>query len=98
MQSIKNSGAPSWEQEVTFTLEQPPNDENQLHFEVISTPWDNGGRCVSLPFKRTEIVESLGYVNINVGNVVNKRRINKTCYREKKKIFLDVELQWRTSD
>ncbi|KAJ6671532.1 CALCIUM-DEPENDENT LIPID-BINDING (CALB DOMAIN) FAMILY PROTEIN-RELATED [Salix viminalis] len=63
---VKNRD-PRWEEEFHFTLEEPPTNK-KLHVEVVST---SSGIDLLHP------QESLGYVEINLSDVVSNRRINE---------------------
>ncbi|KVI05223.1 C2 calcium-dependent membrane targeting [Cynara cardunculus var. scolymus] len=72
---MKKNRDPRWEEEFTFTLEEPPTNE-KLHLEV----------------------ESLGYVDISLADVVNNKRINEKYHLiDSKNGRIQVEMQWRTS-
>ncbi|KAI3717753.1 hypothetical protein L1987_69556 [Smallanthus sonchifolius] len=87
IKAMTNTHRPMWLQEFTYILKQPPTDEN-LHFEVINN----------------ESKKSIGRFDISLADVVTKKR---TCTLEqirnvdstiRERLFLQVELQWRTSD
>ncbi|GJX87822.1 C2 domain-containing protein [Tanacetum coccineum] len=86
--SIKNVAYPKWEEEFTFILEEPPTNE-ELHLEVISTPWRG------LIYRKEE---SMGHANIRVADIMNKKRTNKKYDLQNGSGSVQVELQWRTSD
>ncbi|XP_071689431.1 synaptotagmin-2-like [Rutidosis leptorrhynchoides] len=85
---MKKNRDPRWEEEFTFTLEEPPTTE-KMHLEVVSTS------------KRMGLIhpkESLGYIDINLGDVVENKRINEKFHLiDSKNGKLQVELQWRAS-
>ncbi|KAI3778524.1 hypothetical protein L2E82_07886 [Cichorium intybus] len=85
---MKKNRDPRWEEEFTFTLEEPPMNE-KMHIEVVSTS------------KRMGLIhpkESLGYVDISLADVVNNKRINEKFHLiDSKNGRLQVELHWRTS-
>ncbi|CAH1424890.1 unnamed protein product [Lactuca virosa] len=85
---MKKTRDPRWEEEFTFTLEEPPTNE-KMHIEVVSTS------------KRMGLIhpkESLGYVDISLADVVNNKRINEKYHLiDSKNGRLQVELHWRTS-
>ncbi|KAK7341382.1 hypothetical protein VNO80_24311 [Phaseolus coccineus] len=84
---IKKNRDPRWEDEFHFTVEEPPTND-RLHVEVISTSSRN------LLHQK----ETLGYIDINLGDVVANKRINERYHLiDSKNGRLQVELQWRTS-
>ncbi|KAI3730339.1 hypothetical protein L1987_61509 [Smallanthus sonchifolius] len=86
--SMKKNRDPRWEEEFTFTLEEPPTNE-KMHLEVVSTS------------KRMGLIhpkESLGYIDINLADVVENKRINEKYHLiDSKNGRLQVEMQWRAS-
>ncbi|KAL2895400.1 Synaptotagmin-2 [Bienertia sinuspersici] len=85
---IKKNRDPRWEEEFEFTLEEPPTDD-KLHVEVYS---------VSSRIGLLHPKETLGYVDINLADVVNNRRINQSYNLiDSKNGRIQIELQWRTS-
>ncbi|KZV36114.1 synaptotagmin-1 [Dorcoceras hygrometricum] len=85
---LKKSRDPRWEEEFSFTLEEPPVRE-RMHVEVCST----SSRIGLLHPK-----ETLGYVDIPLVDVVNNKRINEKYHLiDSKNGRLQIELQWRTS-
>lgn len=83
---VKKNRDPRWEDEFRYTLDKPPVNE-KLHVEVIST----SSRIGLLHPK-----ESLGYVDINLTDVVNNRRTNgKYHLIDSKNGQIQIELQWR---
>uniref|UniRef100_A0A6M2EJE2 C2 domain-containing protein n=1 Tax=Populus davidiana TaxID=266767 RepID=A0A6M2EJE2_9ROSI len=83
---VKKNRDPRWEDEFQYTLDKPPVNE-KLHVEVIST----SSRIGLLHPK-----ESLGYVDINLTDVVNNRRTNgKYHLIDSKNGQIQIELQWR---
>ncbi|GLT30742.1 hypothetical protein SLA2020_055310 [Shorea laevis] len=85
---VKKNRDPRWEEEFTFTLEEPPIND-KLHVEVVST----SSRIGILHPK-----ESLGYVDINLSDVVNNKRINEKHHLiDSRNGQIQVELQWRTA-
>jgi len=85
---IKKNRDPRWEEEFSFTLDEPPIND-KLHVEVLST----SSRIGLLHPK-----ESLGYVAINLADVVANKRINEKYHLiDSKNGRIQVELQWRTS-
>ncbi|KAK7258028.1 hypothetical protein RIF29_32410 [Crotalaria pallida] len=84
---IKKNRDPRWEEEFQFTLEEPPTNQ-KLHVEVISTSSRN------LLHQK----ESLGYIDISLGDVVSNKRINEKYHLiDSKNGRIQIELQWRTS-
>ncbi|XP_043709297.1 synaptotagmin-1 [Telopea speciosissima] len=85
---LKKNRDPRWEEEFTFTLEEPPTND-KLHVEVIST----SSRMGLLHPK-----ETLGYIDINLSDVVNNKRINEKYHLiDSRNGKIQIELQWRTS-
>ncbi|KAG6783673.1 hypothetical protein POTOM_009336 [Populus tomentosa] len=85
---VKKSRDPRWEEEFQFMLEEAPTNE-RLHVEVVSS----SSRMGLLHPK-----ENLGYVVINLADVVNNKRINEKYHLiDSKNGRIQVELQWRTS-
>lgn len=80
---IKKTREPSWNEEFSFMLEEPPIQE-KIHIEVMS--------------KRTVfgfLKESLGHVEINLADVVNNGRINeKYSLINSKNGRIHVEMIW----
>ncbi|KAI3734394.1 hypothetical protein L6452_13862 [Arctium lappa] len=85
---MKKNRDPRWEEEFTFTLDEPPTNE-KMHLEVVSTT------------KRMGLLhpkESLGYIDISLADVVNNKRINEKYHLiDSKNGRLQVEMQWRAS-
>ncbi|KAL7156433.1 hypothetical protein ABFS83_02G008600 [Erythranthe nasuta] len=85
---IKKNRDPRWEEEFTFVLDEPPV-KDKMHLEVLST----SSRIGLLHPK-----ETLGYVDINLADVVSNRRINEKFHLiDSKNGRLQIELQWQTS-
>uniref|UniRef100_A0A7C9DN66 C2 domain-containing protein n=1 Tax=Opuntia streptacantha TaxID=393608 RepID=A0A7C9DN66_OPUST len=85
---LKKNRDPRWEEEFEFMLSEPPIND-KLHVEVLSA----SSRIGLLHPK-----ETLGYVDINLGDVVNNRRINQTYNLiDSKNGKIQIELQWKTS-
>ncbi|KAI3922613.1 hypothetical protein MKX01_006302 [Papaver californicum] len=85
---VKKNRDPRWEEEFTFMLEEPPKDD-RIHFEVVSS----SSRIGLLHPK-----ETLGYVDINLADVINNKRINEKYHLiDSKNGKLQIEMQWRTS-
>ncbi|KAF9684485.1 hypothetical protein SADUNF_Sadunf04G0123100 [Salix dunnii] len=83
---VKKNRDPRWEEEFQYTLDKPPINE-KLHVEVSST-----SSRIGLLHPR----ESLGYVDINLSDVVNNRRINgKYHLIDSKNGQIQIELKWR---
>ncbi|KAF5448977.1 hypothetical protein F2P56_029467 [Juglans regia] len=85
---IKKSRDPRWEEEFSFVLDEPPIKE-KMHVEVVSS----SSRMGLLHPK-----ESLGYIDINLADVVSNKRINEKYHLiDSKNGRIQIELQWRTS-
>lgn len=85
---VKKNRDPRWEEEFQFTLEEPPTND-RIHVEVVS----NSSRMGLLHPK-----EALGYVDINLSDVVSNKRINENYHLiDSKNGRVQIELQWRTS-
>ncbi|KAI7734042.1 hypothetical protein M8C21_026559 [Ambrosia artemisiifolia] len=86
--SLKKNRDPRWDEEFSYTLEDPPTND-RMHFEVVST----SSRLGLLHPK-----ETLGYVDIQLADVVSNKRINeKYNLIDSRNGKLQVEMQWRTS-
>ncbi|XP_078440724.1 calcium-dependent lipid-binding (CaLB domain) family protein [Wolffia australiana] len=84
---VKKNRDPRWEEEFTFMCEEPPVND-RIHVEVVSK-----APTIGLYSK-----ETLGYVDINVGDVISNRRINERYHLiDSRNGRLQIELQWRTS-
>ncbi|KAK7312252.1 hypothetical protein VNO77_36001 [Canavalia gladiata] len=84
---IKKNRDPRWEDEFQFMVDEPPTND-RLHVELVSTSSRN------LLHQK----ESLGYVDINLGDVVSNKRINEKYHLiDSKNGRIQIELQWRTS-
>ncbi|XP_042458269.1 synaptotagmin-2-like [Zingiber officinale] len=84
---IKKSRDPRWEEEFQFVCEEPPTND-KMHVEVFTRP-----PSISIHPK-----ESLGYVTINLADVVNNKRTNERYHLiDSKNGRIQIELQWRTS-
>ncbi|CAI0435174.1 unnamed protein product [Linum tenue] len=84
---VKKNRDPRWEEEFQFTLEEPPTNE-KLHVEVASV-------SSRIEFGAQEV---LGYVTINLADVVSNKRINqKYNLIDSRHGKIQIELQWRTS-
>ncbi|XP_021668073.2 synaptotagmin-2 isoform X2 [Hevea brasiliensis] len=85
---VKKNRDPRWEEEFQFMLEEPPTND-RLHVEVVSA----SSRMGLLHPK-----ENLGYVDINLADVVNNKRINEKYHLiDSRNGRIQIELQWRTS-
>ncbi|OVA16190.1 C2 calcium-dependent membrane targeting [Macleaya cordata] len=85
---IKKNRHPRWDEDFTFMLEEPPKND-RIHVEVVST---------SLRIGLLHPKEILGYVDINLENVVSNKRINEKYHLiDSKNGKIRIELQWRTS-
>ncbi|XP_077220174.1 synaptotagmin-2-like [Tasmannia lanceolata] len=83
---IKKNRDPRWEEEFQFMLEEPPIND-RMHIEVISRPSSIG----------IHSKETLGYIDINLADAVNNKRINEKYHLiDSKNGKLQIELQWRT--
>ncbi|CAI9104742.1 OLC1v1003480C1 [Oldenlandia corymbosa var. corymbosa] len=83
---IKKNRDPRWEEEFTFTVEEPPVND-RLHVEVLS----QSSRIGLLHPK-----ENLGYIDISLADVVNNKRINEKFHLiDSKNGVIQIELQWR---
>ncbi|KAI7744310.1 hypothetical protein M8C21_026571, partial [Ambrosia artemisiifolia] len=83
---MRNTHSPTWLQEFSFMLEQPPIDE-YLRLEFID-------HSMMGHFRRKG---TLGHVDINLTDVINKKRTYES-YQLNTYNPLRVELQWRTTD
>ncbi|BBM97982.1 hypothetical protein MPTK1_1g09920 [Marchantia polymorpha subsp. ruderalis] len=84
---IKKNRDPKWDQRFEWILDEPPVSD-RLHVEVMSK---------NLGFNY-HLKEPLGYVDINLSDVVNNKRINeKYQLIDSKNGKIQVELQWRPS-
>ncbi|KAB5557698.1 hypothetical protein DKX38_008607 [Salix brachista] len=84
---VKKNRDPRWGEEFQFTLEEPPTRE-RLHVEVLSSS------KMSLLHPK----EYLGYVIINLADVVTNRRINEKYHLiDSRNGQIQIELQWKTS-
>ncbi|KAL8138624.1 hypothetical protein V2J09_004625 [Rumex salicifolius] len=84
--TIKKNRDPKWDDQFQFVLEEPPIKE-KLHVEVVSTSSRN------LLHQK----ESLGYIDINLSDVVSNKRINEKYHLiDSKNGRVQIEMQWRT--
>ncbi|KAA0065154.1 hypothetical protein IC582_006426 [Cucumis melo] len=85
---VKKNRDPRWDEEFQFMLEEPPVND-KIHVEVLSA----SSRIGLLHPK-----ETLGYVDINLADVVSNKRINAKYHLiDSKNGRIQIELQWRTS-
>ncbi|KAL3840203.1 hypothetical protein ACJIZ3_024794 [Penstemon smallii] len=85
---VKKSRDPRWEEEFQFTLDEPPMND-RVHVEVIS---------ISKRMGLLHPKESLGYIDINLSDVVSNKRINERYHLiDSKNGRIQIEMQWRTS-
>eukprot|EP00262_Sarcandra_glabra_P006224 TRINITY_DN1834_c0_g1_i1.p1 TRINITY_DN1834_c0_g1~~TRINITY_DN1834_c0_g1_i1.p1 ORF type:complete len:487 (-),score=102.01 TRINITY_DN1834_c0_g1_i1:223-1683(-) len=83
---VKKNRDPRWDEEFQFMLEEPPVND-RLHVEVISKP-----SSIGLHSK-----ETLGYIDINLADVISNKRINEKYHLiDSKNGKIQIELQWRT--
>ncbi|KAK6939325.1 C2 domain [Dillenia turbinata] len=86
--TVKKNRDPRWDEEFQFMLEEPPKDD-RLYAEVIS---------ISSRIGLLHPKETLGYVYINLSDVVNNKRTNEKYHLiDSKNGKVQIELQWRTS-
>lgn len=85
---VKKNRDPRWDEEFQFMLEEPPTND-RLHVEVCS---------VSSRIGLLHPKETLGYVDINLSDVVSNKRINEKYHLiDSKNGRIQIELQWRTA-
>ncbi|XP_019169227.1 PREDICTED: synaptotagmin-1-like [Ipomoea nil] len=85
---LKKSRDPRWDEEFTFMLEKPPVDD-KLHIEVVST---------SMRIGLLHPKEILGYVDINLSDVVSNKRINEKYHLiDSKNGKIQIELTWNSA-
>nr|GMD08614.1 synaptotagmin-1-like [Ipomoea batatas] len=85
---VKKSRDPRWDEEFTFMLEKPPVDD-KLHIEVVST---------SMRIGILHPKEILGYVDINLSDVVSNKRINEKYHLiDSKNGKIQIELTWNSA-
>ncbi|KAL0432339.1 UNVERIFIED_CONTAM: Synaptotagmin-2 [Sesamum latifolium] len=86
--TIKKNRDPRWEEEFQFVLEEPPTND-RVHVEVRSSSKKLGLRHPK---------ETLGYVDINLADVVHNKRINERYHLiDSKNGTIQIEMQWRTA-
>lgn len=84
---VKKNRDPRWNETFQFTLEEPPTKE-RLYVEVLSA---------SSKLGLLHPKETLGYVDINLSDVVSNKRINENYHLiDSKNGRIQIELQWRT--
>lgn len=84
---VRKNRDPRWGETFQFTLEEPPINE-RLYVEVISA---------SSKLGLLHPKETLGYVDINLSDVVSNKRINEKYHLiDSKNGKIQIELQWRT--
>ncbi|XP_059633143.1 synaptotagmin-2 [Cornus florida] len=85
---VKKNKDPRWDEEFTFMLDKPPTND-RIRVEVVSS----SSRMNLLHPK-----EPLGYVDINLSDVVSNKRINQRYHLiDSKNGRVQIEMQWRTS-
>ncbi|GFS38711.1 synaptotagmin A [Actinidia rufa] len=85
---VKKNRDPRWEEEFHFMLDEPPTND-KMHVEVQSA---------SSKIGLLHPKECLGYVDINLSDVVSNKRINEKYHLiDSKNGRIQIELQWRTS-
>ncbi|KAD2392718.1 hypothetical protein E3N88_39695 [Mikania micrantha] len=83
---IKRTRDPKWNEEFQFMLEEPPIHD-KIHVKIMS-------RRTRMSFFYS--TESLGHVDINLGDVVNNGRINNKFHLiDSRNGLVHVELRWR---
>lgn len=84
---VKKNRDPRWGETFQFTLDEPPTND-RLHIEVQSA---------SSKLGLLHPKENLGYVDINLSDVVSNKRINEKYHLiDSKNGRIQIELQWRT--
>ncbi|KAK2452254.1 Calcium-dependent lipid-binding (CaLB domain) family protein [Trifolium repens] len=84
---IRKNRDPRWGETFQFTLDEPPT-KDKLYVEVQSA---------SSKFGLLHPKENLGYVEINLSDVVSNKRINEKYHLiDSKNGKIQIELQWRT--
>ncbi|KAK8622263.1 hypothetical protein V6N13_117186 [Hibiscus sabdariffa] len=107
---VKKNRDPRWEEEFTFMLDEPPLTD-KIHFEVCSSSSRMGlrvSKVLSAPLQHCMCVcvskflleqESLGFVDINLSDVVINKRMNERYHLiDSKNGRIQIELQWRTKE
>ncbi|KAH6780209.1 Calcium-dependent lipid-binding family protein [Perilla frutescens var. hirtella] len=86
---LRKNRDPRWEEEFQFVLSEPPTND-RIHVEVTSSSKRMGGL--------RNPKETLGYVDIHLGDVVNNKRINERYNLiDSKNGRIQIEMQWRTA-
>ncbi|CAK8569714.1 unnamed protein product [Lathyrus sativus] len=84
---VRKNRDPRWGETFEFTLDEPPTNE-KIYVEVISA---------SSKLGLLHPKETLGYVEINLSDVVSNNRINERYNLiDSKNGRIQIELQWRT--
>lgn len=84
---VRKNRDPRWGETFQFTVEEPPINE-RLYVEVISA---------SSKLGLLHPKEILGYVDINLSDVVSNKRINEKYHLiDSKNGKIQIELQWKT--
>ncbi|KAJ6813178.1 synaptotagmin-2-like [Iris pallida] len=84
---IKKNRDPRWGEEFQFVCEEPPVND-RMHVEVLSRP----------PSIGIHSKETLGYVEINLADVISNKRINEKFHLiDSKNGRVQIELQWRSA-
>ncbi|CAJ2675773.1 synaptotagmin-2-like [Trifolium pratense] len=84
---VRKNRDPRWGETFQFTLDEPPTKE-RLYVEVQSA---------SSKLGLLHPKENLGYVEINLSDVVSNKRINEKYHLiDSKNGKIQIELQWRT--
>ncbi|CAN6704796.1 unnamed protein product [Malus baccata var. baccata] len=82
---LRKTRDPRWSKEFPFMLDEPPLSET-VHIEVVS-------KRTGISFRRKE---SLGYVEINLRDVVHNGRINQKYHLiNSKNGVIQVEISWK---
>ncbi|XP_039138470.1 synaptotagmin-2-like [Dioscorea cayenensis subsp. rotundata] len=83
---IKKNRDPRWGDEFQFMCEEPPTND-RIHLEVLS-------KAPSIGIHSKEV---LGYIDINLADVVSNKRINEKYHLiDSKNGRIQIEMQWRT--
>ncbi|XP_039001826.1 synaptotagmin-1-like, partial [Hibiscus syriacus] len=86
---VKKNRDPRWEEEFKFMLDEPPHGD-KIHLEICSSSSRMGLRLSK---------ERLGFVDINLSDVVINKRINERYHLiDSKNGRIQIELQWRTKE
>ncbi|XP_050208663.1 synaptotagmin-2 [Mercurialis annua] len=85
---VKKNRDPRWNEEFQFMLEEPPTND-KIYVEVLSA----SNRIGLLHPK-----ENLGYITINLADVVSNKRTNEKYHLiDSRNGRIQIELQWRSS-